>query len=111
MVHLFKNVVARTTTHEGRNDGEHFAPFWKRRLSIIARTATTTHATANRNKTTCLTSERDNLINQCVNAIPQAHAHILTKSIIDPVTTVRVQCEGAIPTGSVSICYAQRLMV
>ena len=43
MVLLFKKVVA-LATREGRNEGGYFATLWKRRLSIVARTAMITQA-------------------------------------------------------------------
>ena len=43
LVLLFKKIVA-LATKEGRNDNDIFATYWKRRLSIVARTAMITVA-------------------------------------------------------------------
>ena len=43
MVLLLKKVVA-LATREGRNEGGYFATLWKRRISIVARTAMITQA-------------------------------------------------------------------
>ena len=43
MVLLFKKMVA-LATREGRNEGGYFATLWKRRISIVARTAMITQA-------------------------------------------------------------------